>query len=67
MPEKRAGNPRDVADLFVSLDVEHLRYREFQLPEEAFAAEFRLTRATPRRRIVSIENNPVNPPRQRMR
>lgn len=28
------GNPRDVAELFQSLRVEHLRYREFQLPPE---------------------------------
>ncbi len=35
MPETPAANPRDVAALFGLLDIEHLKYREFQRLEDA--------------------------------
>lgn len=32
--EGNAGNPPDVAELFAWLNIEHLRYRDFQIPAE---------------------------------
>ncbi len=48
-PERPAANPRDVAELFDWLNVEHLRYREFPPAEGMAAADVPLGRAFPRR------------------
>lgn len=47
--ERPAANPRDVAELFDCLNVEHLRYREFPSPDEMVAADVFLGRAFSRR------------------
>ena len=57
--EKPVTNPRDVAELFDSLDVEHLRYREFQLPDEPTAFDLRPNGVPPRRLPAPASAQPM--------
>ena len=57
--ERPVANPRDVAELFDSLDVEQLRYREFQLPDEPTAFDLRPNSIPPRRPPAPASAQPM--------
>lgn len=58
------ANPRDVAELFDWLDVENLRYREFQLPDDLSTPNLRPSQISqgyeaPRRIAEPTEMRPL--------
>jgi hypothetical protein len=59
VPARPAANPRDVAALFDWLDIEDLRYREFQLPDEVATPDFRPKDTPPKRKSAPAAIGPV--------
>jgi hypothetical protein len=62
--DRPGANPRDVAELFDWLDVENLRYREFQLPDELSTPNLRPSHISsgfeaPRRIVEPTEMRPM--------
>ena len=62
--DRPVANPHDVAELFDWLDVENLRYREFQLPDDPSTPNLRPSHISPgyeapRRIVEPTEMRPV--------